>query len=207
MVTPATAAAATAAAAAAAVTIAAPPVGGDDGAAAAAGGNSDARLVDANSGAAGGAVVTAVTAAALADLYGQLYAPIGFAQAIPRPPEGMLRRPNGDVAFVGGIAIGGALPPLALQEPPRRRGRGRKSTNEPRHCKMCKRQHRSNQDQLTCAGAVSNPRKGALFFCNRAAAEGAAAGGATTGGAAGATGAGAAGGGGGGGAAAAVGGS
>ena len=62
------------------------------------------------------------TAVALEALYGRLSPPISFAKAIPRPPEGMIRPSNGDVAFVGGMAIGGAPPPFAPLEPPRRRG-------------------------------------------------------------------------------------
>ena len=175
----------------------------------AAGGNSDARLVDANSGSAGGAVVAAVTAAVLEALYGRLYPPIGFAQAIPRPPEGMIRPSNGDVAFVGGMAIGGAPPPFAPLEPPRRRGAALKP-KAPNRCRVCIREGRSDQDALHCRGAVANARARVFYCSRRNAAAGACAGGAATGGAsggaAGAAGAGAVGGVGGG-AAAAVGGS
>ena len=117
--------------------------------------------------AADGRTPVAVTAAATAAL---LFPPVLLPPTMPRALEAMMRSVGvGEFVMVGGVAFGGAPPPLVPPVPRKHGQRGNDSkgvnTRPPRRCIKCISQGRSVKQQHECAGAAPRPSKTNPFFC------------------------------------------
>jgi hypothetical protein len=92
---------------------------------------------------------------------------------MPRLSSSIINPPSTGVV-IGGVTIGGApsnVTPGAEPPQKKRRHGERGPDGQPRaarRCTECKKQGRTDQQQLACSGRLANKGKTPFFFCARA---------------------------------------